>query len=286
MDERHAEAVAFLELVDRRLAQEAASPGAELEAADRSLLKVVDAQRCQGAPAIGPEREPGAHLGWLRGALEDLDLVAGTSERDARRQAGDASARDHDFHVGSIFDPPPPAAPCGGRLEGGFVAAQEPHQPSILVAVARWVEFESAQPDLARLARERFDIRKHKTLATLRKDGSPRISGIELKFWDGDVLVGMMPASRKLTDLLRDPRLAVHSPTVDPTEGAESEWEGEAKLGGRAVEVEYKDPPAAGARLFRIDITEVSVVHLNEAGNQLVIESWHAGRGYRRVERD
>jgi hypothetical protein len=152
--------------------------------------------------------------------------------------------------------------------------------------MASWVEFESEQPDLAQLARERFDLRKHKTLATLRKDGSPRISGIELKFDGDDVLVGMMPGSRKLADLRRDPRLAVHSPTADPPLGAESGWKGEAKLAGRAVEVEYKDPPAAGAGLFRIDITEVSVVRLNEAGNRLVIESWHAGRGHRRVVRD
>jgi hypothetical protein len=152
--------------------------------------------------------------------------------------------------------------------------------------VARWVEFESAQPDLARLARERFDVRKHKTLATLRKDGSPRISGIELKFWDGDVLVGMMPASRKLEDLLRDPRLAVHSPTEDPPPGAEREWEGEAKLAGLAVEVEYRDSPVAGARLFRIDVTEVSLVRLNDAGDRLVIESWQEGRGCRLVERE
>jgi hypothetical protein len=153
------------------------------------------------------------------------------------------------------------------------------------MVVARWAEFESAQPDLARLARERFDVRKHKTLATLRKDGSPRISGIELKFDGDDVLVGMVPGSRKLADLRRDPRLAVHSPTVDPREGAESGWEGEAKLAGRAVEVEYRDPPAAGAGLFRIDLTEVSVVRLNHAGDRLVIESWQEGRGYRRVER-
>jgi hypothetical protein len=35
-----------------------------------------------------------------------------------------------------------------------------------------------------------FDLRRHKTLATLRQDGSPRISGIELEFVDGDVVMG------------------------------------------------------------------------------------------------
>ena len=40
--------------------------------------------------------------------------------------------------------------------------------------MASWAEIEAAAPELAARARERFDAFRHKTLATLRRDGSPR----------------------------------------------------------------------------------------------------------------
>jgi hypothetical protein len=151
--------------------------------------------------------------------------------------------------------------------------------------MATWGEFANEQPDFAGRVRARFDARKHKTLATLRADGSPRISGIEVEFADGQMYVGMMPDSAKLRDLQRDPRLAVHSPTEDPPEGANVDWPGEAKIAGRAVEVEFPDSPVEDAGRFAIDVTEVVLTHLNAAGDRLVIEQWHPGRGLRSVER-
>jgi Pyridoxamine 5'-phosphate oxidase len=139
--------------------------------------------------------------------------------------------------------------------------------------MASWAQFASAEPALASRVKERFAIRKHKTLATLRKDGSPRISGIEVEIASGELFLGMMPDSRKLRDLERDPRLAIHSPTDDPPEGNPRGWPGEAKLAGYALEVEHPDSPVAGGRRFRIDITEAAVTHLNEAGDRLVVES-------------
>ena len=94
--------------------------------------------------------------------------------------------------------------------------------------MASWAEFAASDPDLASRVAERFAIRKHKTLATLRKDGSPRISGIEVEFDNGEPFFGMMPNSMKLRDLERDPRLALHSPTEDPPEGKPGGWPGEA----------------------------------------------------------
>ncbi len=151
--------------------------------------------------------------------------------------------------------------------------------------MARWADFEAEAPELAARVQERFLIRKHKTLATLRRDGSPRISGIEVEFREGDVLLGMMPDSRKLHDLERDPRLALHSPTDDPPQDHPSGWSGEAKLAGAAVEVEFPDSPVAGGRRWRIEITEAVLTHLNETGDQLVVESWHPGQGVGRLER-
>jgi hypothetical protein len=151
--------------------------------------------------------------------------------------------------------------------------------------MASWAEFASAEPALASRVEERFAIRKHKTVATLRKDGSPRISGIEVEFADGELFIGMMPDSLKLRDLERDPRLALHSPTEDPPDGNPQRWPGEAKLAGYAREVDFPDSPVASGRRFRIDITEAALTHLNEAGDQLVVESWHPGKGTQRLER-
>jgi len=151
--------------------------------------------------------------------------------------------------------------------------------------MARWAEFKAAAPDLADRVEERFAIRRHKTLATLRKDGSPRISGIETEFDGSDVSLGMMPDSRKLHDLRRDPRLALHSPTEDPPIDGPSGWRGEAKIAGRAVEVPDVNSPVAGAGRIRVDITEVVLTSLDETGSRLVVESWHPSRGRDRLER-
>ena len=100
--------------------------------------------------------------------------------------------------------------------------------------MATWSEIESAAPELAGRARAAFDAHKHKVLATLRRDGSPRISGIEATITDGELWLGMMPGSRKALDLRRDPRLALHSASDDPPDDPTA-WTGDAKLSGRAV---------------------------------------------------
>src|SRR5919197_90661 len=100
--------------------------------------------------------------------------------------------------------------------------------------MATWQEIEKDAPEFAERVRKTFAVGIHKTIATLRKDGSPRISGSELKFEDGEVTFGMMGDSLKLADVRRDPRIAIHSPSLDPPK--EGEWLGDAKLAGRAVE--------------------------------------------------
>lgn len=147
--------------------------------------------------------------------------------------------------------------------------------------MATWQDVEREAPDLAARVRERFAERKHATLATLRRDGSPRISGTEVEFGEDGIVLGSMPGAMKARDLQRDPRLALHSPTVDPVEGQESAWPGEAKLAGRAVP---KDGSGGdGAHMWTIDIAEVVLTHVES--DKLVIESWHPGRGYQRRER-
>ena len=151
-------------------------------------------------------------------------------------------------------------------------------------AMTTWAEFAAAEEDFAGRVRELFTARKHLTVATLRRDGSPRISGTELEFSDGEVWLGMMPGSLKARDLRRDPRLALHSPTLDPPEAAQGEWPGEAKLAGQAVEV--GDPARTDEpHRFRVDVTEVVLTRVAEAGDHLVIETWHPDRGLERLLR-
>jgi hypothetical protein len=147
-----------------------------------------------------------------------------------------------------------------------------------------WQDVERADPEFAQRVRALFDAHRHTTIATLRADGSPRISGIEAIFEAGELAFGSMPQSRKGADLRRDPRFALHSATVDPIEGSEAQWPGEAKISGRAILV---GPPTAGpdADLFHADIAEVVHTHLDEEATMLVIESWTPTRGLRRIER-
>ena len=148
-----------------------------------------------------------------------------------------------------------------------------------------WRDVQAAEPEFADRVQALFDAHKHKTIATVRADGSPRISGIETTFEDGELTFGSMPNARKGADLRRDPRFALHSATVDPVEGQEAQWPGEAKIAGRAIHSgTITDGPDGD--LFHADITEVVLTHLNDAATLLVIEWWTPTHGLRTVERE
>src|SRR6476620_11010185 len=132
----------------------------------------------------------------------------------------------------------------------------------MLLRMVSWSEVEKAEPEFAAKVRRLFDARKHKTIATLRIDGSPRISGIEAAFAEGELTFGSMPRARKGADLRRDPRFALHSATVDPVGGSEAEWPGEAKSSGRAVAAGQTTEGPDGD-LFRADIAEVVHTYLD-----------------------
>lgn len=147
--------------------------------------------------------------------------------------------------------------------------------------MASWREFENDAPEFAARVAGALTRNKHLTMATLRADGSPRISGTEMELSDGDLRIGSMPNARKALDLIRDPRVAIHGPTADPPEEPK-EWIGEAKIAGRAIE----EPSDDDSHRFKIDIAEVVLTHLNDAGDRLVVESWHPARGVELIERE
>lgn len=142
-----------------------------------------------------------------------------------------------------------------------------------------WKEIEAAEPEFAQRVQRLFDAGRHKTIATVRADGAPRISGIECEFADGELRFGSMAGARKGADLSRDPRFALHGPTFHPVEGKESEWPGEAKVAGRAI-------AKPDDETFVADITEVVLAALNPEATKLVVEWWTPAAGLRRIERE
>jgi hypothetical protein len=150
--------------------------------------------------------------------------------------------------------------------------------------MASWQDVENSEPEFAGRVRRLFDAHKHKTIATLRADGSPRLSGIEVQFEGGELTFGSMPGARKGADLRRDPRFALHSATVDPPDGNPAGWVGDAKVSGIARYTGDLEGDTSG-ELFHADIREVVFTGLNPAATMLIIETWCPDRGLRRIER-
>ena len=157
--------------------------------------------------------------------------------------------------------------------------------------MATWAEFEATAPDLAAFVRRRFEQHTLGFLATLRPDGSPRISGIEPMFAAGHLLLGMMKDSLKSADLLRDPRLALHAASVD-----KDVKDGDVKLSGRAVPATPElyavlsqetggVHDAESADLYSVELTSVSSLRVGEPADHLVIESWRPGEPVKSVKR-
>jgi hypothetical protein len=157
--------------------------------------------------------------------------------------------------------------------------------------MATWDDFAAAAPELAATARELLEANTHLTIATLRKDGAPRISGIEAQVLEGDLWFGSMPEGVKARDLQRDPRFALHSGTGDA-----SDWHGDAKVAGRAEEITDPErmkeifeamghPQSGPSHLFRAELNEVSTVRLGEPADHLVIDFWREGEEPKQIKR-
>jgi len=129
--------------------------------------------------------------------------------------------------------------------------------------VAPWQEFSDHAPELAAAVRARLVATKHHVLATLRRDGSPRVSGTEVDFVGEDLILGSMWQAVKARDLQRDGRYALHANPGDSSmEG------GDAKLAGVAVEVpappgQGSNDPVAPSHRFRLLLTEVVLTRVH-----------------------
>ncbi|MDQ1011404.1 hypothetical protein QFZ82_005889 [Streptomyces sp. V4I23] len=153
---------------------------------------------------------------------------------------------------------------------------------------APWSAFRTAEPAFAETVQHRFEHYRHHVLATLRKDGSPRLTGLEVDFRFGELWLGMMPCSRKAQDLQRDPRFALHA-----NPGADDSMDGgDVRVSGRAVEVTDPEEVARFAaeakppepfHLFRAELGEV--VRTCVEGDELVVRTWRPGAKVRTIRR-
>jgi hypothetical protein len=115
-------------------------------------------------------------------------------------------------------------------------------------------------------------------MATIQRDGGPRISGTEVDFADdGEIYLGMMPGAKRAADLRRDPRLAIHCPTEDTPSDDPASWLGDGKITARAVEVK--------PHRFRLDVERVLLTKVAPGGEELEITMWRPATGVKVVRR-
>ncbi|MDP9239878.1 MAG: hypothetical protein M3O55_04460 [Actinomycetota bacterium] len=155
----------------------------------------------------------------------------------------------------------------------------------------RWAEIKERQPRLAALGQKRLIEPGVALIATIRRDGTPRLSPVEPFIMDGGLLLSMLWGSRKAADLIRDPRTLVHSIVTSRDGGA-----GEFKLRGSAraeespdMQQRYADSVAASLgwrptpgrfHLFRIDIDDVVFIRYDDATGAPYVAGWPPGREF------
>jgi Pyridoxamine 5'-phosphate oxidase len=155
----------------------------------------------------------------------------------------------------------------------------------------RWSELELAQPRLAGLARQRLIAAGVVLVGTIRHDGTPRVSPVEPFLLDGELWLSMMWQSAKARDLIRDPRILVHS-VIASRDGAE----GEVKVRGTAraehdlaVQRRYAtavaaslgwDPQPGRFHLFTVDISHIAVIGYGTDSGDQHVAMWPPGREF------
>jgi hypothetical protein len=154
-----------------------------------------------------------------------------------------------------------------------------------------WLDFEHAQARMARLGQERLIGPGVVLVATIRHDGTPRLSPVEPLLLEGDLWLSMMWQSTKARDLLRDPRILVHS-VITRRDGAE----GEFKIRGTArtehdpaVQRRYAgtvagslgwNPQPGRFHLFAVDISQVAFISYDAATGDQHVAMWPPGREF------
>ena len=150
--------------------------------------------------------------------------------------------------------------------------------------MAQWADIEKSEPGLASRIRARFEGHPHHVLGTVRLDGSPRLSGINVFFNEGRLWFGSMASARKVDDIRRDPRVAFYSATLDEhMNGGDASISGTARpLSAETVSVWRPESPTDGD-FFEVDIIRLHLVEV--VAEELVVSMWDNARGLRIVKR-
>lgn len=147
-----------------------------------------------------------------------------------------------------------------------------------------WSDFARHHNDFSTRVAHCFLRTPHHVLATVRRDGSPRVSGINV-FFDGDVMwFGAMSGSQKVRDLDKDPRCAVHSaPLSETLDGGDARINGFAMPLTRDVVAHWRPDSPSDGHYYAVRLSHVSLVTV--VGEKLVVEMWDTSHGLRIVER-
>jgi len=150
----------------------------------------------------------------------------------------------------------------------------------------KWSAFVVASPKLAGFGEELIERHGLILLASLRRDGTPRISPVEPLIVDGELELGMIWQSKKALDLLRDPRCHVHTIVTD-----RNGTEGEFKLWGKARDLGSADReryctaldakigwrPKEPFHAFAIDLASAAYRRFGGEGGKVYALVWRDG---------
>lgn len=155
----------------------------------------------------------------------------------------------------------------------------------------RWSQLVADEPRLADIGRRRLADPGVVLVATIRRDGTPRLSPVEPLLWERDLWLSMLWGSRKAADLQRDPRVLVHS-IVTAREGTLGEY----KVRGRAIaensgavheayaeEVRTRlgwTPVPGRFHLFRVDIEDVAFLRYDDQTGDQFVACWPSKREF------
>ena len=142
-----------------------------------------------------------------------------------------------------------------------------------------WQAFESASPDLAPLAFDCLD-RKIAYLATLKKDGSPRLHPVTPFIGDGMLFIFTEPSSPKIRDLRSDGRYVLHSsvggggPLVEVQVSGEAFVVRDPQLRARAERIAASPVVIDSYVLFEFHVQRVLVVEY--ADGKPLVRRWRS----------
>lgn len=158
-----------------------------------------------------------------------------------------------------------------------------------------WKDFTEESPRVSGLfARRHAATGNLCLLGTLRSDGYPRISPVEPRIFEDQLVIAGMPGTTKFRDLGRDPRFTLHTATVDPHVA-----EGDAKLWGVVHNLQDEDLhrrfadwlfadsgfDLRGRRFDPFYVADIEGASAVEIDDGLLITVWQPGQPERAVRK-